>query len=153
MVTLFARSVLVLIVLSALIALAAPLGAKEEATVVTLTQTPCTIIEAEVTPRRYVSNSIDDCVQVNSETASEREQKVLRLSPGPTVFSVTNKDVPYPLGFWLRGKGLGRLTLPSVSGGGLATGHTKEYAVDLVPGKYLYSCPLNPTPDYLLVVE
>jgi hypothetical protein len=147
-----ARSVFVLFVLCALVAVAAPLGA-EEAVVVTLTQTPCTIIEAEVAPRRFVSNSYDDCKQINSETASEREQKVLRLSPGPTVFSVTNFDVPYPLGFWLRGKGLGRLTLPSVSGGGLGTGETKEYAVDLVPGEYFYSCPLNPTPDYLLVVE
>jgi hypothetical protein len=62
--------------------------------------------------------------------------------------------VPYQLGFWLRGSGVvGRVTLPGVSGGGLTTGATKDYAVTLKAGEYLYSCPLNPTPDYKLVVE
>ena len=41
----------------------------------------------------------------------------------------------------------------SVSGGGLATGTTKDYRVTLKPGEYVYSCPLNPTPDYKLVVK
>ncbi len=128
-------------------------AAEANGAIVELTQTPCTIIEAEATPRSFVSRSKEDCVRINTETVEGREFKVLRLAPGQTTFRVTNKDVPYPLGFWLRGKGLGRLTLPSVAGGGLATGQTKEYAVELVPGEYLYSCPLNPTPDYLLVVE
>jgi len=39
-----------------------------------------------------------------------------------------------------------------VSGGGLTTGTTKDYEVELEPGEYLYSCPLNPTPDYKLIV-
>ncbi len=67
---------------------------------------------------------------------------------------MTNKNVPYQLGFWLRGSGIvGRVTLPSVSGGGLTTGATMDYAVTLKAGEYLYSCPLNPTPEYRLVVE
>jgi len=53
---------------------------------------------------------------------------------------------------WVRGKGLKRVTLPSVSGGGLHTGVTQDYVIDLEPGEYLYSCPLNPTPDYRLIV-
>jgi hypothetical protein len=62
--------------------------------------------------------------------------------------------VPYELGFWLRGEGVvGRATLPSVSGGGLTTGKTQDYAIELKPGNYVYSCPLNPTPDYKLVVR
>jgi hypothetical protein len=65
---------------------------------------------------------------------------------------VTNKNVPYELGFYLRGSGLGRLTLPKVSGGGLTTGKTIDYAIDLKEGSYVYSCPLNPTPDYPIVV-
>ena len=65
---------------------------------------------------------------------------------------MTNKNVPYGLGFWLRGEGFGRVTLPSVSGGGLNPGVTKDYVIDLKAGDYLYSCPLNPTPDYKLVV-
>ncbi len=45
------------------------------------------------------------------------------------------------------------MTLPSVSGGGLTPGTTKDYVVELKEGDYFYSCPLNPTPDYHLVVR
>jgi len=47
----------------------------------------------------------------------------------------------------------GKLTKTSVSGGGLSTGKTKDYKVTLKPGEYFYSCPLNPTPNYRVVVE
>ncbi|MFQ5442963.1 MAG: hypothetical protein ACE5EB_09635, partial [Thermodesulfobacteriota bacterium] len=120
---------------------------------VELHQTPCTIIEAEESPRTFVSTNIDDCIRINKETAGQRSFKVLRLKAGKTVFRVTNTNVPYDLGFWVRGRGVGRFTLPSVSGGGLKTGSTKDYVIDLEPGEYLYSCPLNPTPDYPLIVE
>ena len=44
----------------------------------------------------------------------------LTLKPGKYIFRVTNSNVPYALGFWLRGDGIvNRATLPSVSGGGL----------------------------------
>ena len=77
----------------------------------------------------------------------------MRLKAGRYVFRVANKSVPYDLGFWLRGDGLiNRARLPSVSGGGLRTGTTRDYEIDLKPGEYVYSCPLNPTPDYKLVV-
>jgi len=67
---------------------------------------------------------------------------------------VTNANVPYDLGFYLRGSGLvDKVKLPKVSGGGLSIGTTKDYVIDLVAGEYEYSCPLNPTPDYKLVVE
>ncbi len=121
--------------------------------IIELHQTPCTIIEAEVTPRTFVSNNINDCIRINKKTAGMRTFKVLRLKAGKTIFRVTNNNVSYPLGFWVRGRGVGRLTLPSVSGGGLNRGTTKDYVIDLKPGKYLYSCPLNPTPDYPLIVE
>ena len=66
--------------------------------------------------------------------------------------------MPYELGFWLRSKDydwrnpLHKLTKTNISGGGLSTGKTNEYEVTLKPGEYVYSCPLNPTPDYRLVV-
>ena len=125
----------------------------QEPLIIELHQTPCTIIEAEENPQTFVSRNINDCIRINKETAGKRTFKVLRLKPGKTVFRVTNTNVPYTLGFWVRGKGVGRLTLPSVSGGGLEPGATKDYVIDLKPGKYLYSCPLNPTPDYPLIVE
>jgi hypothetical protein len=129
------------------------IGLAAEPVVVVFTQTPCKIVEVEKNSREYTSKSYDDCVRINKETAGERTFKTLRLKPGRTIFRVTNSNVPYDLGFWVRGKGIGRVTLPTVSGGGLSTGKTLDYVIDLKPGEYLYSCPLNPTPNYPLIVE
>ena len=38
-------------------------------------------------------------------------------------------------------------------GGGLTLGKTQDYEIVLKPGEYLYSCPLNTTPDYKLIVS
>lgn len=125
-------------------------------TVISLTQVPCQFTESENgIDHMFKSTKAADCKAINAKTADERlsKAKVLRLSPGSYIFRVTNKNVPYGLGFWLRGAGLGRLTLPSVSGGGLDQGVTLDYKITLKPGEYLYSCPLNPTPDYRLIVE
>lgn len=130
--------------------------AAAEPTVIELTQVACQFLESENgVDHGFTAAKMADCDAINAETAAERlaEAKVLVLKPGKYIFRVTNQDVPYRLGFWLRGAGFGRLTLPSVSGGDLPLGATKDYAIDLVPGEYFYSCPLNPTPDYRIVVE
>ena len=128
----------------------------EAVTVIELTQTACQFIESENgIDHGFKTMSKADCEVVNHASGDGRlaQTKALALKPGKYVFRVTNRDVPYDLGFWLRGEGLiGRATLPSVSGGGLTTGGTKDYAVELKEGEYLYSCPLNPTPDYKIVV-
>ena len=124
-----------------------------EQMVIKLTQTPCTIIEAEKNPLTYNVKNSDDCERINQKTVKERPFKSIHLKPGKTIFRVTNKNVPYELGFWIRGRGVKRFSLPSASGGGLMTGKTQDYVIDLKPGKYLFSCPLNPTPDYPLVVK
>ena len=129
--------------------------AAQPATVITLTQTACQFVESEnAVDHGFQSRKKADCQAINAETGADRlaRAKVLELKPGKYVFRVTNKNVPYTLGFWLRGKGLGRITLPSVAGDGLAMGTTKDYVVELREGEYLYSCPLNSTPDYRLVV-
>ncbi len=127
------------------------------AAVIELTQTACQFVESENgVDYGFASAKKSDCEAINAETGATRLAKanVLTLKPGKYIFRVTNENVPYQLGFWLRGSGIvGRVTLPSVSGGGLTTGATKDYAVTLKAGEYLYSCPLNPTPDYKLVVE
>nr|MBC8241291.1 hypothetical protein [Alphaproteobacteria bacterium] len=87
------------------------------------------------------------------------EATVMRLAPGDYVFRGTNRDVPYGRGFWLRSHDyawknpLHKIPRTSVSGGGLSPGKTRDYEVGLEPGEYLFSCPLNTTPDYKLVVE
>ncbi len=129
--------------------------AAPQATVIDLTQTACQFIESENgVDRGFTTMKADDCKAINAKTRADRlaGAKVLELKPGKYIFRVTNKNVPYTLGFWLRGKGLSRVTLPSVSGGGLTSGTTKDYVVELKEGEFLYSCPLNPTPDYRLVV-
>ena len=132
---------------------AAPLLAAQ---VVELTQTPCQFLESEGgVDHGYQSQRADDCVAINKTTAPARLEQVqdLMLPAGDYVFRVSNKNVPYELGFWLRGAGLvGYAALPSVSGGGLTMGNSQDYQITLKPGEYVYSCPLNPTPDYRLTV-
>ena len=129
--------------------------------VIQLTQTGCQFLEPEGTDHQYQTSKADDCNTINAATGEERlaAAEVLELKPGKYVFRVTNKNVPYELGFWLREADynwknpLHKLSKISISGGGLVTGKTQDYEVELKPGTYLYSCPLNPTPDYRLVVS
>jgi len=129
----------------------------QEATVIELTQTPCQFLESEKGVNRgFTTTRKSDCESINAKTGAERlaKAKVLDLKPGKYIFRVANKNVPYPLGFWVRGDGLvNRARLPSVSGGGLTMGTTKDYVIQLKEGEYVYSCPLNPTPDYKLIVR
>lgn len=144
-----------------------PLGAAQswaasEDKVIELTQVACQFVESEKgVDHGFETQSKADCEKINARTAEARleEAKTLRLEAGTYTFKVTNKDVPYVLGFWVREADYNpnnpahKLTKTSVSGGGLEMGETESYEVDLAPGTYVYSCPLNPTPDYKLVVE
>jgi hypothetical protein len=135
----------------------------EDATVIELTQVPCQFLEPENgVDHEYTTTKKEDCVAINAETGDERlaASQTMNLPAGHYIFRVTNKDVPYSLGFWLResdydsSNPLHKLTKTSVSGGGLATGATLDYEVDLESGvDYVFSCPLNPTPDYRIHVE
>jgi len=140
----------------------ASFAAAEDVTVINLTQTPCQFIEAENgVDHMYMSKEQADCEKINADSGDKRvmESEVLMLKPGKYVFRVTNKNVPYSLGFWLRehdynwANPLHKISKISVSGGGMDTGKTLEYEVELKEGEYLYSCPLNTTPDYKLVVK
>lgn len=131
--------------------------ADTQPTVIELTQVPCQFLESENgIDRGYKTTKKADCDAINAKTAEQRVagSKPLVLKPGTYIFRVINKDVPYELGFWLRGAGVvGFATLPSVSGGGLIMGKAQDYKIRLKPGEYVYSCPLNTTPDYKLVVK
>ena len=149
-------------IIGAVLLLAAPGLRAQEATVIELTQVPCQFLESENgIDRGFTSTQKADCDAINASTGEDRlaEAKVIELKPGRYIFRVTNKNVPYELGFWLRESDydwknpIHKLTKLSVSGGGLATGTTQDYEVELSEGEYLYSCPLNPTPDYRLVVR
>ncbi|MGB3558921.1 MAG: hypothetical protein WBD58_09130 [Geitlerinemataceae cyanobacterium] len=130
-------------------------GTDSPATTIDLAQVGCQFIETEAQNYQYRPSKAEDCQRINAETLSTRQPqfKPLELKAGEYIFKVTNRDVPYEVGFYLRGAGVGLATLPKVSGGGLTPGTTQEYRVTLKPGEYAISCPLNPTPDYPLVVR
>ncbi len=137
-------------------AFALPSYAAGDAQIIELTQTACQFVEVEGKDHGFTSNKKADCNAINDKTGEERlaNAQILKLKPGKYIFRVKNENVPYDLGFWVRGDGLvNRATLPSVSGGGLSIGTTKDYEITLKAGEYVFSCPLNPTPDYKLVVE
>ncbi|OGA14335.1 MAG: hypothetical protein A3H32_04925 [Betaproteobacteria bacterium RIFCSPLOWO2_02_FULL_63_19] len=148
---------LALIGLAALGLTANAVSAAAQPKVIELTQVPCQFLESEGgKDRGFKSAKAADCEAINAKNGKQRvaESKTIELKPGKYLFKVTNKNVPYELGFWLRGESrVDRARLPSVSGGGLTTGKTQDYAIELKAGSYVYSCPLNPTPDYKLVVK
>lgn len=156
-----ARTIAAIALFGAATAMPAGFSPASAAEIITLTQTGCQFLEPEGKDHGYKTTNADDCNAINGKTGKERlaASNVIKLKPGEYVFRVTNKNVPYDLGFWLRDKDydwrnpLHKLSKTSVSGGGLATGKSKDYTVNLKPGEYVFSCPLNPTPDYRVVVE
>ncbi len=91
--------------LSALALMASPGAWSAAPQVIELTQTPCQFLESENgVDQGFKSTQKADCEAINAKTGAERlaKAKVLELAPGSYVFRVTNKDVPYELGFWLR---------------------------------------------------
>lgn len=131
-----------------------------DATVITLTQTGCQFLEPEGKDHGYKTSKKEDCVAINSKSGDDRlaASETMTLKPGKYIFRVKNDNVPYELGFWFRHSDydwrnpLHKVSKVSVSGGGLTTGQTKDYVVELKAGEYVFSCPLNPTPNYKVTV-
>lgn len=145
------------LILSAILTLwsAGAAYADQHVEIITFTQTGCQFVEPEGTDHGFTTNKAMDCVEINSRTGNKRLDDVrpLRLKPGRYIFRVANKNVPYELGFYLRAASRLKVPFkPKVSGGGLLPGVTKDYVIDLTEGDYVYSCPLNPTPDYPVTV-
>ncbi len=95
-----------------------------------------------------------------TQTTGEFTTKELNLKPGQYQFRVVNEDVEKDLGFVIQKAGdkdgdVMKTALPN----SFTTAYIKkgeaEYTgvVDLGAGEYVYSCPLNPTPHYRIVVK
>lgn len=132
-------------------------SAADDAQIIELTQVNCQFVESENgTNHGFKSAQKSDCEAIHEQSGAERlaASKVMELKPGKYIFRVKNENVEYPLGFYLRGESLlDKARLPKVSGGGLELGVTKDYEIELKEGEYVYSCPLNSTLDYKLVVS
>jgi len=129
----------------------------EDAQIIELTQVNCQFVESENgTNHGFESTEKADCEAIHEQSGEERlaAAKTIELKPGKYIFRVTNQNVEYPLGFYVRGASLlDKARLPKVSGGGLELGVTKDYEITLEEGEYVYSCPLNSTLDYKLNVS
>jgi hypothetical protein len=117
--------------------------------VLALHQSACRFVEAEP-DATFEANDALGCRKYMYEELPHRSHRALRLGAGRVVLEVTNEGVAHEVGIWLRRESDGTVI---ATGGGIAPGASGRYDVELVAGRYLYSCPLNPTPAYLIVVE
>jgi hypothetical protein len=121
--------------------------------VVVLNLSPCRVREAEPRAVPLAPATPGACEVLNRASLPVRERafKRLRLPAGRYVFRVFNADVAWPIGFEIRGAT--DAALPKTKGEDIRPGTGKDFLIDLKPGRYLYRCPLSPTPDYPLLVE
>ncbi|UZO82389.1 cupredoxin domain-containing protein [Aquimarina sp. ERC-38] len=91
------------------------------------------------------------------QTEGEFVQKTVKLSEGTYVFEIENKDVDREVGFVLAPKGktdpAHHIKAAYVTSPVKTNSTSKTNEVTLTKGEYVYFCPLNPTPEYTLVVE
>jgi plastocyanin len=101
----------------------------------------------------FAQSSDVQVVKLN-QTPGVFDQKTLNLKPGRYIFELTNENVKHDVGFWLRESDQKKPLKNSDKGGLIKTGKTvRTGVVELKPGNYTYSCPLNPTPNYKLTVK
>lgn len=127
-------------------------------TIVNFTHVKCQILESEGgVDHQFSASTTNECRRINKQTGQERLTKAepIRLKPGAYIFRVTNQSVPWEVGFWLRAEKLSDRMMKSriEEEKHARIGEVLEFRVNLVPGEYLYSCPINPTPNYKLIVS
>lgn len=91
------------------------------------------------------------------QTKGEFTQKSLTLSEGTYVFEIANTGVDHEVGFVLAPKGKTdakhHIKEAYVTKAVGTNSKQNSNAVTLTKGEYVYFCPLNPTPQYTLVVK
>lgn len=89
------------------------------------------------------------------QTPGEFTQKKLTLKPGTYIFEISNKNVGHDVGFVLAPKSDVKKHIKEAYVTKAVANNSKQTSkkVTLAKGEYVYFCPLNPTPQYTLVVE
>ncbi|PQB05283.1 hypothetical protein [Aureitalea marina] len=103
-----------------------------------------------------MTSKVGDSKRVKLEqTPGEFTQQTLKLKPGSYIFEVTNKGIDHAVGFVLAPKSDPDAHIQSAYvTKAIAKGATeRSNTTVLTKGEYVYFCPLNPTPQYKLIVE
>jgi len=89
------------------------------------------------------------------QTKGEFTQKKITLSEGTYVFEIANNNVGHNVGFVLAPKSDVKAHIKNAYVTAQVKNNGKETSkeVTLEKGEYIYFCPLNPTPQYTLIVE
>ncbi len=91
------------------------------------------------------------------QTKGEFTQKQITLSEGTYIFEISNNEVGHNVGFVLAPKGKTDAAnhIKNAYVTAQVKNNTKETSkeVTLEKGEYVYFCPLNPTPQYTLIVK
>ena len=89
------------------------------------------------------------------QTKGEFTQKALTLSKGSYIFEISNNNVGHQVGFVLAPKSNPDAHIKTAYVTKAVDNNSKETSkvTTLEKGEYIYFCPLNPTPQYTLIVE
>ena len=89
------------------------------------------------------------------QTKGEFTQKQITLSEGTYIFEISNNAVGHNVGFVLAPKANVKAHIKNAYVTAQVKNNEKQTSnkVVLKKGKYVYFCPLNPTPQYTLIVE
>ena len=90
------------------------------------------------------------CAPLGAGGPQARSQRALRVPAGRLVLAVDNQTDGEG-GLWVRRDGDPSQTV--LSAGGARRDGLTAYTLELSPGTYHVSCPLTPTPDYVLIAE
>ena len=109
----------------------------------------------------FNANAQDKTVKTISleQTKGEFTQKSLTVSEGTYVFEISNNHAAKEVGLVLMQKGKDASNPENHIQSAYVTTVVKEGKVEktnptvLKKGEYVYFCPLNPTPQYTLIVE
>ncbi|WP_299519515.1 cupredoxin domain-containing protein [Winogradskyella sp.] len=89
------------------------------------------------------------------QTKGEFTQKTLTLAEGSYIFEISNNNVGHQVGFVLAPKSNPDAHIKTAYVTKAVDNNSKETSnvTTLEKGEYVYFCPLNPTPQYTLIVE
>ena len=89
------------------------------------------------------------------QTKGEFTQKQITLSEGTYIFEIANNNVGHNVGFVLAPKSNIKAHIKNAYVQEEVGNNTKQTSkkVILKKGEYVYFCPLNPTPQYTLIVQ